>query len=176
MGVGVAALYHYEVIHGGLLPVGFPRPFTPAVIEMLHYQFAAHVVLIFWMTVASLIDADETIIPDSITITGMLIGLAFAVLLSSLALARRYRCQSAGLPQVEFLHIASPNDWPAGLNLLRRIGYRHRLLALRVLRAFAANVVYAARTAPRRAACAKREFAANDIPCLILFAALLGAA
>jgi prepilin signal peptidase PulO-like enzyme (type II secretory pathway) len=122
LGVGVAAIYHYEVILGGLLPAGFPRPFSPAVIEMLHYQFAAHMVLIFWMTVASLIDADETIIPDSIAITGLLIGLAFAVCCPRSLLPGDIVVIPPAPPQVEFLHIASPSDWPGGLNLLAGLG------------------------------------------------------
>ncbi|MCC6126309.1 MAG: prepilin peptidase [Pirellulales bacterium] len=114
MGLGVAALYQYE-IQGGLLPAAFPRPFAPAILEMLHYQFAAHVALIFLMVVASLIDADETIIPDSITVSGTLIGLAFAAFFPQSLLPNAY-LDANGKWILEFLRLASPNPWTVWLD------------------------------------------------------------
>jgi prepilin signal peptidase PulO-like enzyme (type II secretory pathway) len=121
MGVGVAALYHYEVILGGLLPVDFRRPFTPAIVEMLRCQFAAHVVLFFWMTVASLMDIDETIIPDTITIPGLLTGLAIAALLPQSHLPQAFLpAQSQlGKPdawEIGNLSFTSHFTWPLSLN------------------------------------------------------------
>ncbi len=113
MGLGVAALYQYE-IQGGLLPAAFPRPFSPKVLWMLESQFAAHVALIFWMTVASLIDADETIIPDSIVIPGTLTGLAFAAILPPSLLPDSIPLLNGGF-QVENLNLCSPNGWPPWL-------------------------------------------------------------
>lgn len=115
MGAGVAALYQFEM-NGGLLPPAFPRPFSAAVVWMLQCQFAAHVALIFWMTVAALIDADETIIPDSIIIPGTLMGLTFAVLFpQSLLPANVIPVPPAGFGVV-VLDLCSPNSWPAWLN------------------------------------------------------------
>jgi leader peptidase (prepilin peptidase)/N-methyltransferase len=114
MGIGCAALYRYE-ISGGLLPRAFPRPFLPPVPLMLHLQFTAHMLLIFWMTTASLIDVDETIIPDSITLSGTLCGLALAGFLPQSLLP-----DAVPVPNILFLvsplHLASPNAWPLILN------------------------------------------------------------
>ena len=44
----------------------------------MHATFACHLVLIWMMLVASLIDADEKVIPDSITVPGTLLGLLAA--------------------------------------------------------------------------------------------------
>jgi leader peptidase (prepilin peptidase) / N-methyltransferase len=114
MGLGVAALYRYE-ISGGLLPAGFQRPFAPDTLEILHFQFAAHVVLIFLMIVASLIDADETIIPDSITVSGALLGLAFAAFCPRSLLPNAYEV-APNIWKLEFLRLASPNSWPIWLD------------------------------------------------------------
>ena len=65
-------------IGGGLLPPDVPRPFNPDVLIILHLEFAVHVVLITLMLVGSMIDVDETIIPDDITVSGTLIGLLVA--------------------------------------------------------------------------------------------------
>jgi prepilin signal peptidase PulO-like enzyme (type II secretory pathway) len=48
---------------------------------MLHAHFAAHLVLISLMIVATFIDFDEKSIPDSVTVPGTLIGLLFAAIL-----------------------------------------------------------------------------------------------
>jgi prepilin signal peptidase PulO-like enzyme (type II secretory pathway) len=109
MGIGVAALYQYEM-QGGLLPAGFPPPTA-----IIPHQFAAHVVLIFFMLVASLIDVDETIIPDSITISGTLIGLAIAAILPQSLLPDVFP-NAAGVLQMEFLRLTSPNDWVPSLD------------------------------------------------------------
>ena len=42
------------------------------------FEFAAHAVLIALMLAASMIDVDEKIIPDEITIPGTLVGLLMA--------------------------------------------------------------------------------------------------
>ena len=51
----------------------------------------AHLVLISLMLVASLIDADEKIIPDAITVPGTLLGLLLAAACSLVAAAQRRR-------------------------------------------------------------------------------------
>lgn len=75
---GLAWLYQWEVVQGGLLPPDVRRQLPAAWLGTLHAQFAVHGVL-FWLTlVASLIDLDEKTIPDAITVPGTLIGLALA--------------------------------------------------------------------------------------------------
>jgi prepilin signal peptidase PulO-like enzyme (type II secretory pathway) len=110
MGLGTVALYGYEM-KGGLLPQGFPPP-----VEIIYYQFAAHVALIFFMLVASLIDADETIIPDSITISGTLTGLAVAACFPQ-SLLPEVILNGLGVLQADFLRFTSPNDWPKWADL-----------------------------------------------------------
>jgi prepilin signal peptidase PulO-like enzyme (type II secretory pathway) len=79
MGVGVAALYWWEIDQLGLvhgqLPAGIAPPRWP-----LYLQLASHTVLVCLMLAASLIDIDEKIIPDEITVVGTMIGLLFAAL------------------------------------------------------------------------------------------------
>ncbi|MEE8452971.1 MAG: A24 family peptidase [Thermoguttaceae bacterium] len=77
VGVGLAALYWWEVERLGLLPAEI-QPVSEAVRLVLHQQFAAHLLLIFCMIVASLIDVDEKTIPDAITVPGTLAGLMLA--------------------------------------------------------------------------------------------------
>ena len=77
-GFGLAWLYWWEIDRLGLLPVSTPRPVPVAWMTMLHVQFAVHVLLVWLMLVASLIDADEKTIPDAITVSGTLVGLVVA--------------------------------------------------------------------------------------------------
>lgn len=77
MGAACAALYRWEVLEGGLLPFALPPQVLvdPVFAYRLHYEFAAHVLLLTFMLAASLIDVDEMYIPDSITVPGALVGL-----------------------------------------------------------------------------------------------------
>jgi leader peptidase (prepilin peptidase) / N-methyltransferase len=116
-GIGAAWLYWWEISVGGLLPSGVaPQLALPPIV--LHLEFAAHLVLIAWMLAGSMIDLDEQIIPDEITIPGTLMGLLIAAawpwsLLPEVAPIDR------GLP---FLHLTSPNAWPAWLNAFPHAG------------------------------------------------------
>ncbi len=81
LGLGLAALYYFEVQGRGLWP-----PVTrgdEALAIACHAQFLAHALLIVFMTVATFIDFDEKTIPDAITIPGTLTGLVFALALPS---------------------------------------------------------------------------------------------
>ena len=78
LAVGLAALYLWE-IKGGLIPP--VRGLVPPSSAALHWQYAAHAVLIALMTAATFIDFDEQTIPDSITLPGTLLGMAFAFFL-----------------------------------------------------------------------------------------------
>ena len=78
-GIGLAWLYWWEVGRRRLLPPGIPPAFAPEWLSAAAPGVRlAHTVLITLMLVASLIDADEKIIPDEITIPGTLVGLLLA--------------------------------------------------------------------------------------------------
>lgn len=138
----VAWLYWWQVAQQGLVTEQFavrmPPPAAAAVVVpagVLYATFLSHVVLLVMMAVASLIDIDEKLIPDAITIPGTIAGLTLAIALPwsllpqidlvpqvpplamTLALANG---QPAVFPQVgsvtlSFLNLASPRDWPAQL-------------------------------------------------------------
>ncbi len=114
-GMGLAALYYWE-ISGGLLPAGVRGPFQPEVLNVLHLEFAAHSVLITFMLIGSMIDADEMIIPDEITVSGALIGLLVAAVWPRSLLPD---IGAGPAPQAAmilgFLHVTSPGAWPAVL-------------------------------------------------------------
>ncbi len=122
-GLGLAGLYWWEVRLQAILP----EPLIAAVrggnvaarreaIATLHLVFIAHAFLIGFMVVASLIDVDERLIPDEVTVPGTLLGLLLAALLPWSLLPIMFRAPIVGLgfglPELRFLTFASPNDWP----------------------------------------------------------------
>jgi len=79
-----------------------------------HARFASNAILVCLMLAASLIDLDEKTIPDEITITGTLVGLALAAAYPwSLLPAAHFVI--GGRVYVEYLSFASPNLVPAEL-------------------------------------------------------------
>jgi len=81
---GLPALYWWEVVRQGLLrpqlaAAGAPLADVP--FDALWPTFLTHAVLVVLMAVASLIDLDEQIIPDEITVPGTLLGLLLAATL-----------------------------------------------------------------------------------------------
>jgi prepilin signal peptidase PulO-like enzyme (type II secretory pathway) len=115
VGIGLAWLYWWEVARGGLLPSGAGRPLPADWLPWLHLEFLAHAVLGLLMLVASLIDADEKIIPDEITIPGTLVGLLLAAAWPRTLLPDAAPLLGGGW-DLDFLHLASPNKWPAALD------------------------------------------------------------
>ena len=118
-GVGLAALYWWEIERLGLILPGV----APPAVAVLHATFTAHVVLISLMIVASLIDVDEKIIPDAITVPGTLLALAAAAVVPWSLLPDMARQAGAGmrgnafgipggLPVTDFLRLTSPGRWP----------------------------------------------------------------
>ena len=75
--VGLPLLYWWEVESRGLWGEGLSSPDAAT----LHCVFFKHAILMAFMLVASLIDVDEQIIPDSVTIPGTLIALLLAAIL-----------------------------------------------------------------------------------------------
>ena len=114
-GLGLAWLYWWEAAAGGLLPPAVPRPLPPEWLATVHLEFAAHAVLIALMLVASLIDADEKIIPDEITIPGTLVGLLLAAAWPRTLLPDAVPL-GGGAWGLDFLHLTSPGEWPAWLD------------------------------------------------------------
>jgi prepilin signal peptidase PulO-like enzyme (type II secretory pathway) len=122
-GVGCVLLYWLEVRDAGLLPAMAalgPAPpdqlATANLTAATHCTYAAHVVLILLMAVASLIDIDEQLIPDAITVPGTLVGLVLALVYPWSLLPARAWTDGLGQFEIGFLHIAAPNPWPAALD------------------------------------------------------------
>ncbi len=102
--IGFAWLYYWE-INGGLLPAGAVAADhqTP-----LHVHYLLHITLISLMMVATFIDFDEQIIPDSITVPGALIALCFAVVPYS-RLPILDRVDLLERPEVGYLTVSLPD-------------------------------------------------------------------
>ena len=117
-GVGLAALYWWEIDQLGLLPEVI-RAWVPANVPhwigLFHQHFAAHLILVCLMLVASLIDVDEKTIPDAVTIPGTLIALILATVWPH-SLLPDVIPQVGQPPILTYLTLASPNPWPAALD------------------------------------------------------------
>jgi leader peptidase (prepilin peptidase)/N-methyltransferase len=129
--VGFAALYAYEV-GGGLAP----RVVPPAPLSMLtiHLQYAAHVVLISLLLVATFIDFDEQTIPDEITVTGTLLGLVLMSLLPAMqpvipvramgGFTHEHLVFSSSQTSLAWLNgLGGPNSWPSFLDGWKGLAY-----------------------------------------------------
>lgn len=114
-GLAFAGLYWWEIDQRGLVPALRLAAPNPADEWALHAQFAAHLLLLGWMLVASLVDIAEHTIPDLVTVPGTLAGLALATLwpISLLPVAAP-RGGGAGF-FVDFLTLGSPGAFPASL-------------------------------------------------------------
>lgn len=102
-GLLVALLYSWEVDSAGLVrdwPAAV-RGLQRLASQQLHGQFFAHFVLLCLMLVASGIDIDEKIIPDTITVPGTLVGLILAVLLPTPLLPNGWTADRAGNVVIE---------------------------------------------------------------------------
>jgi prepilin signal peptidase PulO-like enzyme (type II secretory pathway) len=113
VGVGLAWLYWWETVAARLI---FPTTaevgaLGPDNLLVLHLEFASHCVLIGLMLAASMIDVDEKIIPDEVTIPGTLLGLLIAAIWPSSLLPDIIPPGVLG-----FVHVASPNNWPEWLS------------------------------------------------------------
>jgi prepilin signal peptidase PulO-like enzyme (type II secretory pathway) len=124
-GALLAALYWWETEYLGLLTPALRQQYSAPgqvafrafVDHAVHTQYLAHAVLLLFMIVASLIDADEKTIPDIVTIPGTLLGLALVTALPSGMPSQEVALVApAGAIWIESLTLASPNDWPAMLD------------------------------------------------------------
>lgn len=115
-GVGLAALYWWEIDRLGLLPeaIGAWVPVNAPIWRgVFHQHFLAHLILVCLMLVASLIDVDEKTIPDGVTVPGTLIGLILATVWPHSLLPEVI--VPFGQPVLLFLTSTSPNPWPPTL-------------------------------------------------------------
>lgn len=114
-GLLLAGLYWWEIDEQGLLIPPLIAPLAPMgnLAWTLHAEYGAQAILIAFMIVASWIDVDERIIPDSVTIPGTLLGLTLATLVPQSLLPDVILNREGAV--VTYLHAASPNDWPAML-------------------------------------------------------------
>jgi len=130
--VGLPALYWWEVgvagatdWHSQLLPAALQFALNlptraddrANVIAVLHLVFLAHALLSGLMIVAALIDADEGVIPDEITVPGAMLGVSLAALVPAILLPVMRTVLPVGglgLPdhRLDFLRFCSPRDWP----------------------------------------------------------------
>ena len=84
---------------------------------VLHAVFLSHACLSVLILVASLIDLDEGLIPDEITVPGTLLGLLIAAVLPTALLPVVEIIQNPNGPllvmrRLEFLTLSSPRGWP----------------------------------------------------------------
>lgn len=117
VGVGFAALYWWEVARLGLYVP--PAPAIPTFV--LHAQYASHLLLMSMMLAASLIDADEKIIPDSISVPGTWLGLLLAAVVPMSLLPNEVLPPNGGL-FLPFLHLAAPDAYPPELDGFPQLG------------------------------------------------------
>ena len=107
--IGICWLFWWEVNQQALLPVGLPsEPWSTCVL-----RFGAHVLLFTLLFAASLIDFDDMIIPDILTVIGLMFGLGIAMLLPQTLLPATELGLQAGQIVVESsavpLNVCSPH-------------------------------------------------------------------
>lgn len=130
LGLAMVGLYWWEVLRfepiQGQVPFAISPPSGP-----LYWQFISHAILLCFMLAASVIDIDEKIIPDEITVSGTLVGLILATLVPMSLLPHLAERQAApvvgvqvGQPEggfwvgrngtlwLEPVSAVAPNEWP----------------------------------------------------------------
>lgn len=139
LGALFAGLYWWEVAQCGILDLpqlinkvdGTIIRDVPSLAtwRILHVIFLGHLILVTLMLVASLIDFDERVIPDAVTVTGTIIGLALSAaytwnLMPSYVELQPPRIQIVELTTLCFPAVRYPTDplaplgsipWPAYL-------------------------------------------------------------
>ncbi len=117
---GAAALYWWEIDRGGLLPENLPLQLQIRPLAYIHAQWLCHVVLFWLMLVTSVIDADEKLIPDAITVPGTIFGVMAAAIYPFALLPVLWN--EGGMMTPGFLHLTSPDPWAAGLTGCPHVG------------------------------------------------------
>ncbi len=121
-GATLAALYWWETLRLGLLSGAVP-PGSPELQLVVHTQFAAHALLGTLMLAAAMIDVDEQIIPDSITVPGTLAGVILCTTFPWLLLHGQEPLLFGDIPPGfwdaqttatwPLLHLLAPKPWDA---------------------------------------------------------------
>ena len=122
LGVGLAVLYWWEIGQLGLYPPELAGNIGANLQRVLHAQFASHLLLIVLMLAASMIDVDEKVIPDTITLPGTLLGLAVVTAVPwwlghYCSLLPDFYFLPNGAPALGFMHPTAANlspEWLAG--------------------------------------------------------------
>jgi prepilin signal peptidase PulO-like enzyme (type II secretory pathway) len=133
-GLLFAGLYWWEVDQRALLSPAFADLQLGVDVQAaLHATFAAHLLLVALMLTASLIDADEWIIPDAITVPGTIVGLLLVTWLPFALLPDSYTAfvpprfpliddhaitvpGPQGVLALDMVHVASSTSlWPSEL-------------------------------------------------------------
>jgi leader peptidase (prepilin peptidase)/N-methyltransferase len=118
-GTAFAGLYWWEVGQQGLLGPWFAAPVLPPGIwpapggnvVALHLMYESHLILLALMIVATFIDIDDRVIPDTITMPGTLAGLTLAAIVPWSLLPNMVVIVGAGPPIIDFLKLTSPDFW-----------------------------------------------------------------
>jgi prepilin signal peptidase PulO-like enzyme (type II secretory pathway) len=100
LGVALVALYWWEVERLGLIRGQLEGLAVAPPTLWLHLAFASHALLFCWVLAASVIDIDEKLIPDEITVSGTLLGLLLAAVvpMSLLPHVAERPVRAAGIP------------------------------------------------------------------------------
>lgn len=113
LGALFAGLYDWEIDQLGFVS----PPLRPGVVPgaelmgVMHAQLFGHLLLIWLMGLASWIDIDERVIPDSITVPGAILGLLLAVLVPKALPPVAGMLLPNGAPMVEPITLFSPVPW-----------------------------------------------------------------
>lgn len=134
--LGIAWLYWWETEAFGLIAEQVNRGFlaldTVPLVGVVHVEFLAHAMLAWFMLIATFIDADDRIIPDTVTVPGTMFGLILATLAPMALLPQIAHQMNPPVPPIvgqelflrggapvalnlEPVHLAAPAEWPAAL-------------------------------------------------------------
>lgn len=133
-GTGLPTLYWWQVDQQRLKPPN-PVVFLPNAqavevrlpdipVNVVHAQFAVHAAFIWLMLLASVIDIDEQIIPDAITIPGTLLGLLLAAVYpwAMLPVGETFPFAGRIVGDIGFLKLTSPGPWPPTMTGFPNVG------------------------------------------------------
>ena len=113
-GAAAAAWCFQVTVHGALLPADFAARWL-AEPANVYPPLLAQMLLFGLMLAASLIDFEEKIIPDAITVPGTWAGLLLASLLPSSLPPIVVFVEGGDLPAFDFVRLSAPHPWPAEL-------------------------------------------------------------
>jgi leader peptidase (prepilin peptidase) / N-methyltransferase len=126
-GGALAWLYWWEIARLGLIQGQVGAAAVTPPMWTLHLQFVSQALLFCWMLAASVIDIDEKLIPDDITVSGTLLGLLLAAIfpMSLLPYVAERGSAPPGIPAAALMPLiggnqlwlepmtaVSPNEWP----------------------------------------------------------------